>query len=115
MRFELRDIFDSLSGDPSVRAIVFSGAGDKAFSAGLDVVSANKEGTMFNPRPEDTVDAGRHAVAVRRWALDFQDCVSSIERCEKRMYYPPLSGMLYELIRDSGCLCPAWLCVRYRG
>lgn len=65
---------------------MFSGAGDRAFSAGLDVVSANKEGTMFNPRPEDTVDAARHAVAVRRWAEDFQDCVTSIERCEKRMY-----------------------------
>ncbi|OJI98828.1 hypothetical protein ASPVEDRAFT_80458 [Aspergillus versicolor CBS 583.65] len=102
MRFELRDIFDSLSVDPSVRAIVFSGAGDKAFSAGLDVVSANKEGTMFNPRPEDTIDAARHAVAVRRWAQDFQDCVTSIERCEKPVICV-LHGYAFGIAVDLAC------------
>lgn len=84
MWHELRKVFDGLSDDPSIRAIVLSGAGEKSFSAGLDIQSASKEGSMFNPRPQDVSDTARHAFKVRKWALQFQECVSSIERCEKR-------------------------------
>ncbi|KAH7140344.1 putative delta-delta-dienoyl-CoA isomerase mitochondrial precursor [Dactylonectria estremocensis] len=83
MWHELKVVFDRLSDDPSVRAIVFSGAGDKSFSAGLDLQNASAEGSKFNPRPEDKLDAGRQAFKTRKWALEFQHCVSSIERCEK--------------------------------
>jgi hypothetical protein len=37
MWIELRDIFNNLSQDPSVRAVILSDAGDKAFTTGLDV------------------------------------------------------------------------------
>jgi len=37
MWLNLRKIFDRLSEDENVRAVVLSGAGDKAFTAGLDV------------------------------------------------------------------------------
>lgn len=84
MWHELRTVFDTLSEDSSTRAIVLSGAGEKAFSAGLDVASASIEGSFFNPRPEDVADGARYATRVRRFALQFQDCISSIERCEKR-------------------------------
>jgi 2-oxoglutaroyl-CoA hydrolase len=37
-RGELADLFDQLSGDDEIRVIVITGAGDKAFSAGGDVM-----------------------------------------------------------------------------
>lgn len=84
MWLELRRVFDSLSEDPAVRAIIFSGSGDRAFCAGLDVDYAAAPGSFFNPDPKDKVDGARYAARVRRFAYDFQDCISSIERCEKR-------------------------------
>jgi len=81
---ELRTVFDNLSTDASVRAVVLSGAGEKAFSAGLDIQSASATGSVFNPRLEDAEDGARRATTIRRFAFDFQDCISSIERCEKR-------------------------------
>ena len=37
MWLNLRKLFEQLSSDPHVRAVVISGAGEKAFTAGLDV------------------------------------------------------------------------------
>lgn len=90
MWLEMKAVFSQLSDDPSVRAIVFSGAGEKAFSTGLDLKAASQEGSMFIPRPQDIPDAARHAVAVRKWIINIQDCVSSIERCEKRKVFANL-------------------------
>lgn len=84
MWHELRAVFDALSEDASVRVIVLSGAGEKAFSAGLDVASAAVPGSLFNPRAEDIADGARYATQARRFALQFQESISSIERCEKR-------------------------------
>ena len=38
MWLDLEKIFDKLSGDANVRAVILSGAGDRAFTTGLDVV-----------------------------------------------------------------------------
>lgn len=84
MRFELRTIFDDLSVDETVRAIILSGAGSKAFLSGLDVKAASAEGSMLNSGAENGNDKARRATAIRRWLIDFQHCVSSIERCLKR-------------------------------
>lgn len=84
MWLTLRTLFDDLSEDSLVRAIVLSGAGEKAFTAGLDVASAAVPGSLFNPHPEDVRDGARFAAKFRRFALRFQDCISAIERCEKR-------------------------------
>lgn len=83
----LPKVFDDLSDDPRVRVVILSGAGERAFSAGLDLQSAAVPGSVFNPRPEDVADGARFATKFRRFAYKFQDCVSSIERCEKRTYY----------------------------
>ncbi|KAI8648242.1 hypothetical protein NCS57_01492300 [Fusarium keratoplasticum] len=83
MWLELKQVFDHLADDPCVRTIVFSGAGDKSFCSGLDIQNAAQEGSVFNPRQEDIGDPARRAFKVRRWALQFQDCLTSIERCEK--------------------------------
>ena len=77
---ELRKVFDSLSVSPEVRAIVFSGAGDRAFTTGLDVQAAAQSSTLS---PANSGDAARRAAITRRHVAEFQDCITSVERCEK--------------------------------
>jgi len=90
MWFELRDVFQTLSHSPDVRAILFTGAGTKAFTAGLDVQAASQSGWITQPRPpppstsqQAPPDVARIATQFRRSIADFQDCVSAVERCEK--------------------------------
>jgi len=80
MWLELSQIFNALSHDPSVRAIVLSGAGDKAFTAGLDVQAASEGGVLSK---DAAIDVARKAVQIRRHVDEFQSCISSIEKCEK--------------------------------
>jgi delta(3,5)-delta(2,4)-dienoyl-CoA isomerase len=83
MWLELRRIFDQLSHDPSVRAIVLSGAGERAFTTGLDVQAASQDSGILSSARKPDADTGRIAVILRRHIADFQDCISAIERCEK--------------------------------
>ncbi|KAL4762412.1 enoyl-CoA hydratase/isomerase family protein [Aspergillus foveolatus] len=80
MWLELGQLFGQLSTDPAVRAIVISGAGTKAFTAGLDVKAAS-QGLLSSDSKAS--DPARKAVHLRREVGSFQDCVSSIEKCEK--------------------------------
>ncbi|BCR84583.1 enoyl-CoA hydratase/isomerase family protein [Aspergillus chevalieri] len=80
MWVELSQVFNHLSQDPSVRAIVLSGAGDKAFTAGLDVKAAS-EGFLMDKKTDN--DPARKAAHLRRHITSFQDCISAVERCEK--------------------------------
>lgn len=80
MWIELGHIFKQLSTDPSVRSIVLSGAGDKAFTAGLDVKAASQG--LLSDNSSD-LDSARKAVHLRREIASFQECVSSLEKCEK--------------------------------
>lgn len=89
MWLELKTIFDNLSHSPDVRAIILSGAGDKAFTAGLDVQAASQDGVLAQQSGES--DIARKAQAIKRHVVEFQDCIQSIEKCEKRMFSPPLS------------------------
>ena len=81
MWIEFGQIFDKLSYDSDVRAILLSGAGEKAFSAGLDVQAAS-EGGPFSKKG----DVARLAVTFRRHVDEFQKCIASVERCEKRTF-----------------------------
>lgn len=83
MWLEMRDIFGQLSSDPEVRAVVLSGAGDRAFTAGLDVTAASQNGVLSNG---DGLDGARKAAQLRRYIAEFQDCISAVERCEKRRH-----------------------------
>jgi len=83
MWLELKLVFNRLSTDPTVRAIILTGAGDKAFSAGLDVVAATSTGPLSSTKGKDPA---RAATALRRHILEFQDCITGIEKCEKRTY-----------------------------
>lgn len=80
MWVEIGKIFDQLSYDPNVRAIVLTGAGDRAFTAGLDVQAASESGLTSN----SAVDVARRATVQRRHILEFQEWVTKIEKCEKR-------------------------------
>lgn len=87
MFFELRTVFDYLSYDPSTRVVVLSGAGPKAFTAGLDVVAAS-QGTILGSNssaspPTEPKDGARTATEFRRHIDEIQHCISAIERCEK--------------------------------
>ena len=82
MWLELRAVFDTLSTSCSVRAVVFSGAGSKAFTTGLDVQQASKNGPVSG-NASKSGDPARAATSIRRHLLEFQDCISAIEKCEK--------------------------------
>ena len=83
---ELGSIFNKLSRSSDVRAIVLSGAGDKAFTAGLDVQAASQQGFLKPPGAgEKATDVARRATDIRRYVEDFQGCVGNIEKCEKRI------------------------------
>lgn len=84
MWLELRRVFDQLSRDSSVRAIVLSGAGERAFTAGLDVQAASQEdGGLVAATKSKNLDPARIAARLRRLVADFQDCITAVERCEK--------------------------------
>ncbi|KAL8713780.1 MAG: hypothetical protein Q9220_002307 [cf. Caloplaca sp. 1 TL-2023] len=51
MWLHLPPLFDHLSSSPAVRAIILSGAGQKAFTAGLDVVAASTSGPLIQSAP----------------------------------------------------------------
>ncbi|KAN0112831.1 ClpP/crotonase [Hyaloscypha variabilis] len=82
MWLEFKTVFDTLSHDPEIRAIILSGAGDRAFTAGLDVQAASQEG-ILQQQDGKTQDVARKAVGIKRHVEEFQNCISSVEKCEK--------------------------------
>lgn len=84
MWLEYGRILNHLSKSPEVRAIVLSGAGDKAFTAGLDVQAASQGGLMGGSNDYKGVpDVARKAQIIKRGVEEFQACISSAEKCEK--------------------------------
>ncbi|KAF2674034.1 enoyl-CoA hydratase/isomerase family protein [Microthyrium microscopicum] len=100
MWLNLKKIFDRLSDDPNVRAILFSGAGDRAFSAGLDVQAASQGGTLQT----EASDVARKARKMRAHVIEFQDCISSLEACSKPVI-ALLHGVSYGLAIDMAAAC----------
>lgn len=100
-------LFDQLSHDPSVRAIVLSGAGDKAFTAGLDVKAAS-EGLLS---ADGDADPARKATALRRHIGSFQECVTAVERCEKPVVVA-MHGFSLGLAIDLSTAADVRVCTR---
>ncbi|KAF2130320.1 delta-delta-dienoyl-CoA isomeras-like protein [Dothidotthia symphoricarpi CBS 119687] len=92
-------IFRKLSHDPNVRAILLTGAGDRAFTAGLDVQAAS-QGFLTTP----SSDPARTATANKRHILDFQECISAVEKCEKPVLCV-LHGISFGLALDLSLSC----------
>lgn len=108
MWLELSQVFQNLSHDPDVRAIVFSGAGEKAFTAGLDVKAASQSwvaGEGGNPDP------ARQAAFLRHHIASFQDCISALERCEKPVIVA-IHGFALGLAIDISTAADVRLCSR---
>jgi delta(3,5)-delta(2,4)-dienoyl-CoA isomerase len=98
MWLNLSAIFRQLSHDPSVRAVVLTGAGDRAFTAGLDVTAASESGPLSSSDAA-TQDSARKANIVRR-----QSCITDIEKCEKPVI-AVLHGISFGLALDMSLAC----------
>lgn len=113
---DFASIFDRLSYDPNVRVVLLSGAGDRAFSAGLDVTGAASSGPVGAPAEAD--DFARRTWKIRRHALAYQNTVNAVERCEKPVICL-LHGISYGAALDIAtaadvryCTDDTRLCVR---
>ncbi|KAF2758525.1 delta-delta-dienoyl-CoA isomerase [Pseudovirgaria hyperparasitica] len=100
-------IFTRLSTSPDVRVILLSGAGPKAFTAGLDVTAAS-QGPVFSP--SSTRDAARIAFSHNAHIAHYQACVSAIEKCTKPVI-ALLHGYSYGMAIDLSTACDVRLCV----
>ncbi|RDA85806.1 hypothetical protein CP532_5779 [Ophiocordyceps camponoti-leonardi (nom. inval.)] len=112
---ELGDIFRRLGrkeeegeGEGEVRAVVLSGAGQRAFSAGLDVGEAVAGGGAL---AAGGGDPARRAWALRREIEEFQGCVGEVERCEKPVICV-LHGISFGLAIDIASCADIRLCSR---
>ncbi|KIW88867.1 uncharacterized protein Z519_10351 [Cladophialophora bantiana CBS 173.52] len=106
MWFELKGIFELLSHDPEVRCILLSGAGDRAFTAGLDVEQAAK---ADNPLSSNFPDPSRKATVLRRHIFELQEVISAVARCEKPVI-ALLHGYTYGLGIDLSSACDLRFC-----
>ncbi|KAK1654261.1 enoyl-CoA hydratase/isomerase [Colletotrichum phormii] len=104
---EFATVFDRLSHDPDVRAVVLSGAGDRAFSAGLDVQDA-----VNSPLGADLGgDPARYATNMRRHITEFQDAIAAVERCEKPVVCV-LHGISIGIAIDISCCADVRIAAR---
>ncbi|KAK0720578.1 enoyl CoA hydratase-like protein [Lasiosphaeris hirsuta] len=109
MWLELRQLFQQLSADPEVRVVILSGAGDRAFTTGLDVQAAS-QGPLLKDAAGG-VDVARKATQLRRHIDEFQECVSAVERCEKPVICV-LHGISIGLAIDLSCCADIRICAK---
>lgn len=110
MWVNLGKIFKRLSYDPDVRVVVISGAGDRAFSAGLDVQAASTNGPLAATAGED-IDQARKSTALRRHIFEFQDDITSLEKCTKPVI-AAMHGVSYGLAIDLSSACDIRYCAK---
>lgn len=108
MFHSLGAIFNRLSHDPDVRAVILTGNGDRAFSAGLDVQAAADTGISARGRD---LDAARRGVAIQRHIQELQDTITAVEKCEKPVI-AVLHGISYGLAIDMTCCCDIRICAK---
>lgn len=110
---ELGQAFDSLSDDPDCRAIVLSGRG-KIFTGGLDLMAAM--GLVQKLAAQD--DVGRRGQILGREIREFQNSISSLERCAKPVLaavHSACIGAGVDLITAADiryCTADAWFSVK---
>ncbi|WWC88588.1 uncharacterized protein L201_003500 [Kwoniella dendrophila CBS 6074] len=94
---ELRRIIDTISHTPEIRVIVLSSALQNVFTAGLDL---NAQSELNSP----SLDPARKAIQLRQHVLDFQDAITSLERCNQPVICA-LYGTSVGLAIDLACAC----------
>jgi delta(3,5)-delta(2,4)-dienoyl-CoA isomerase len=110
MWLEFGRVFGQLSGDADVRAVVLTGAGERAFTAGLDVQAAAQDGNLTGAANGGKVDAARRAKALRAQIEEFQGSIGAMEKCEKResfffSFFPNFLVFSLCLVETCECLC----------
>ncbi|KAK4540386.1 hypothetical protein LTR36_009243 [Oleoguttula mirabilis] len=110
MWLNLGAIFRRLSHDPDVRVVILTAAGDRAFTAGLDVLAAS-EGDILAQNGASDIDGARKATMIRRHIQEFQDEISTIEKCEKPVI-AVLHGVSYGLAIDMTLCCDIRICAK---
>jgi len=86
---ELQDIFERVRLDSGVRVVILSGAGERAFTAGLDLQGALGISGSGSKEWKAEGDSYRQARKVRETILQWQKAVNAVEGCGKRMRAPP--------------------------
>ncbi|KAE9978433.1 hypothetical protein BLS_000650 [Venturia inaequalis] len=109
MWLNLSQIFQKLSHDSNVRSILLSGKGPRAYTAGLDVQAAS-QGSVLGSASEN-LDTARRAAALREHVFEFQDCITSIEKCSKPVVVL-MHGYSYGLGIDMGVACDIRVCTK---
>lgn len=94
---ELGQVFDNISKDPSVRAVVLSSALPKLFSAGIDFSGLGGMSSFEK-------DPGRRALQARVFITQFQDAISATERCPVPVI-AAIHGVAYGLAIDITTAC----------
>ena len=111
MFWSLGSIFNRISHDTDIRAVVLTGNGDRAFTAGLDVSAASETGAISRSGNEDPA---RRATMLRRHILEMQEPITAIEKCEKPVIVV-MHGISYGLAIDVSSSCavsppaPNWI------
>lgn len=104
---DIGSVFSRLSVDPDVRAIILTAAGDRAFTAGLDVTAASGGHIGGDSNPGE--DVARKAWALRRHIKEIQEPVSEIEKCEKPVICC-MHGISYGAAIDISTCCDIRIC-----
>ncbi|CAF3445311.1 hypothetical protein SNK03_003325 [Fusarium graminearum] len=102
---EFGHVFNQLSNDSDIRAVVLSGAGDRAFTAGLDVQAASGDGILSDAAG----DVAKKAKVLRNHIEEFQDSISAMEKCEKPVICV-LHGIAIGLAIDIACCADIRFC-----
>jgi delta(3,5)-delta(2,4)-dienoyl-CoA isomerase len=98
MWHSLSTIFSALSLSPDIRVILLSGAG-RAFTAGLDVQAASSGNGALSQSPDSAPDVARTALRLKSHILEFQACISTVEKCPKPVVCV-MHGISYGLALD---------------
>ncbi|WRT67750.1 uncharacterized protein IL334_004722 [Kwoniella shivajii] len=94
---ELCVIMDRISASPDVNVIVLSSAVENIFTAGLDL---NAQNELNGP----AIDPARKAIQLREHILEFQNAISSLERCRQPVICA-LYGVSVGLAIDIASAC----------
>ncbi|PIL30049.1 hypothetical protein GSI_07961 [Ganoderma sinense ZZ0214-1] len=95
---ELGHVFDRISEEPTVRAVVLASAIPKLFSAGIDL------GSLSGSLVAEPMDPSRRALQLQGHITSFQNSISAMERCR----YPVIvatHGVAYGLSVDIIAAC----------
>lgn len=106
MFHELGAVFEKLSQNPDVRAVILTAAGERAFTSGLDVAAASEGliGGGDGSEADSSQDVARKAFALRRHILELQHSITQIEKCAKPVICV-LFGISYGAAIDIAASC----------